>query len=150
MIFLHQRIKIQPLPLFFYLQPSAFFYLHTITNHKITDPRITRNIFFLWNDKSQQRRRRGYWSRIRYRPSCTLRGVRERVRACVREHVASLGHSDGAGGIRGRVRALRSVSRTEGRREKIPCLYIISVSVFIGGIPFGRTLSEFKEEKKSI
>ena len=59
MIFLHQRIKIQPLPLFFYLQPSAFFYLHTITNHKITDPRITRNNFFYGkiNYRSQRRGR---------------------------------------------------------------------------------------------
>ena len=44
--FLHHRIKIQQPPFFFYLQSSS-----TFKQSQITDPRITRNNFFLRKDK---------------------------------------------------------------------------------------------------
>ena len=40
-------MKIQQPPPFFYLQPLAFFFLQTITNHR------SQKTIFLWKDKSQ-------------------------------------------------------------------------------------------------
>ena len=129
-IFFHHRIKIQQPPPSFHLQPPTFFYLQTITNYKITDPHITRNNFFVWKDKSQQRmRRRGYWrtraawllhrypgaSYSRAAASLERRGkswhcVRPRAERILGGVTRACGLHDGSA----RARA----SRTEGKRER--------------------------------
>ena len=59
MIFFAPYNNPHPPSTFSLLLPLAFFYLQTITNHKITDPQIIKNNFFYGrtNHKSQRRKR---------------------------------------------------------------------------------------------
>jgi len=109
--FLHHRIKIQ--------QPTSFFYLQTITNHKITDPHITRNKFFLCKDK-----------RTNHVQADRSHTTRLTERACVEhmwaEHMWLIGaRSDGTRLTVSSAQNAHALRRQIKRERKSMCFFIL-------------------------